>query len=508
MIAAGFLHIDPRELAAIVPDCYAEFRPIVADGLTFFLQQLSPPRLAEILQAQADLPADATLSQRLVLFLHACPALHKLGQVIARDRNLDPELRRHLQELESLAPHTSVEQWRPALACELAPTAAEFRICVEERSLAEGSVAVVVPLTWSDPTDGATAPRRHGVAKLLKPGIAALLDEDLRVVGRLADHLDEHWAAKDLPPLAYREIFDEVAELLTDEVQLRLEQSHLRRARSQFAGQSDLWVPQLLPFCTNTMTAMERVDGRKVTDPLAVPPWRRPTLFLALVRALLSEVLFSRDESVLFHGDPHAGNLMATRDGQLAILDWSLAGQLTTEDRVQTAQILVGAWARDGSRIATAVAALVANGAEASLIDRHVEAALAEVSPYRLPGPAWAMSLLGALARAGVRFPPRLLLFRKALLTLQGVLLDVWPAGSLEIVLMAEALAQLAWEYPLRWCKPLHDRDYATHVSSADLLHLALRRARQFCLPPTQVLALTGIGSALGRLIKGSDRAD
>src|SRR5271169_5645791 len=42
--------IDSQELAAIVPDCYAEFRPIVADGLTFFLQQLSATRLAEIFQ--------------------------------------------------------------------------------------------------------------------------------------------------------------------------------------------------------------------------------------------------------------------------------------------------------------------------------------------------------------------------------------------------------------------------------------------------------------------------
>src|SRR5262249_12328575 len=253
---------------------------------------------------------------------------------------------------------------------ELAPAAEEFRIREDEHPLAEGSVAVVVPLTWSDPADKADAPRRHGVAKLLKPGIEGRLDEDLRLVGLLADPLDENWAAYGLPPLAYRETLEEVAELLADEVQLRLEQAHLCRAGRQFAGQSDLQVPQLLPFCTDKMTAMERVDGRKVTDPLAVSPWRRPTLFLALVRALLAQVLFSRDESVLFHGDPHAGNLMATGDGRLAILDWSLAGQLTAGDRVQTSQILVGAWARDGARGAAAVAALVGNGGGGGALHR------------------------------------------------------------------------------------------------------------------------------------------
>jgi hypothetical protein len=33
-----------------------------------------------------------------------------------------------------------------------------------------------------------------------------------------------------------------------------------------------------------------------------------------------------------------------------------------------------------------------------------------------------------------------------------------------------------AWEWPLRWWKTLHDRDYGTHVSSADLVRLTLRR--------------------------------
>jgi ubiquinone biosynthesis protein len=225
---------------------------------------------------------------------------------------------------------------------------------------------------------------------------------------------------------------------------------------------------------------MERVYGCKITDPRAVPLSRRPALFRSAVCALLSGVLFSRDESVLFHGDPHAGNLMATREGRLAVLDWSLAGQLTADDRVRVSQILVGGWAQDPVRVAGAVAGLACGDAGADLIRCQVDVALAELRWYRPPGPAWAVGLLDALARAGVRFPPRLLLFRKAFLTLQGVLADLCPACSLGATLMAEALVELACEWPLRWCKPLEDRDYATHISSADLLHLGLRYAGPF----------------------------
>jgi len=475
--------IDPQELAAIVPDCYAEFRPIVADGLTFFLQQLSATRLAEIFQAQAELTADANLARRLVVFLHSCPALQKIGQTLARNRHLDPELRKHLQELESLEPHTPIEHLEPILACELAPALEKYRIQVANRQLAEGSVAAVIPLTWADPADGSAAPRRQGVAKLLKPGIKERLDEDLTILGQLAGYLEERWADYGLAQTPYQEVFSEVAGLLTHEVQLPLEQAHLRRAAKQFAGWPDVQVPSVLPFCTEAMTAMERVYGCKITDPLAMPIWQKPTLFRSTVRALLSGVLFSCDESVLFHGDPHAGNLMVTRDGRLAILDWSLAGQLSAGDRMQLAQILLGGLALDGTRIAKAVVGLACPGTTGDLVRSHVEAALARIRWYKPAGPAWAIGLLDNLARAGIRFPPRLLLFRKAFLSLQGVLSDLCPFCSLESTLIAEALVEFAWEWPNRWWKPLDNHDYPTHVSSADVLSVALRRVGQIGLP-------------------------
>jgi ubiquinone biosynthesis protein len=466
-MSPGTFHIDPQELAAVVPDCYAEFRPVVADGL------------AEVFQAQAELPADASLPRRLVLFLHACPALHKIGQVVARNRHLDLELRRHLQELESLEPHTPAEQWRPILQRELAPSMEKYHIRVDEQPLAEASVAVVVPLTWCDPADGQ---RKQGVAKLLKPGIEDRLTEDLIILGRLAAYLGQRWQAYGLPPLDYRSILDETADLLTHEVEVPQEQASLRRAAAQLAGRSDIQVPRLLPFCTDSMTAMERVLGRKVTDSRGIHAWQRPALFLSAVRALLADILFSRDESVLFHADPHAGNLMLTSDGRLAILDWSLTGRLTTSDRVQLSQILVGALGLDCARIVAAVVELAGGGSKEDIIARHVQEAVMDLRWRRLAGPRWVIDLLDDLTRAGVRFPHHLMLLRKTFLTLEGVLADVWPAGLLDEILMAEAMVHLAWEWLLRWCKPLYDRDYATHISSANLLQLVLRPARQLCL--------------------------
>src|SRR5438067_1378680 len=122
--------LDGQALEGLIPDCYAEFRPLVAEALGFFLEHLSPRRLEGVLEVQAALPADASVEERLVRLLHASPALHKVGQVIARDRRLDASLRSHLQRLESMEPHTPMEQMRPVLARELAPAVIPYRIQV------------------------------------------------------------------------------------------------------------------------------------------------------------------------------------------------------------------------------------------------------------------------------------------------------------------------------------------------------------------------------------------
>ncbi|MDB5330707.1 MAG: hypothetical protein JWP03_1858 [Phycisphaerales bacterium] len=466
------LQIDPAELDGLVPERYADYRAIVADGLSFFLQRLSAGRLGEILAAQAGLPAGASASRRLIPLLHACPALHKLGQVIARNAHLDPMLRRQLQRLETMPSQTPAGQVRPILERELGRHMRRYRIRIAERHLAEASVAVIVPMTWSDRADPPGAPRRHAVAKLLKPGVTERLEEDLEILGRLSDYLEERQAAYGLPDLDYHQIFDEVAELLTHEVRFEHEQSHLRAAAKQFSGRTDVQVPALLPFSTSTLTAMERVYGKKVTDTHSLTASRRTGLFHAMVRALLSQVVLSRDPSVLFHGDPHAGNLFATRDGRLAILDWSLAGRLTTADREALSQIIVGGLRMDARAVARAVRNLTGRGTREVTIRTHVDEAMGQLRGLALPGPTWAMRLLDALALSGARFAPRLLLFRKAFFTLEGVLADVCPECSLEGALIGDVLAALVREWPSRLLRPPLSRDYATHVSSGDLLRI------------------------------------
>ena len=111
--------MSEMDVASLVPEVYAGYRRIVSEGVMFYLEHLSAGRFAEIAAEQADLPADADVAKRMVRLMHHSPALHKLGQVVARHRELDVGLRRRLQQLETMSPRTPMEQIRPVIMGEL-----------------------------------------------------------------------------------------------------------------------------------------------------------------------------------------------------------------------------------------------------------------------------------------------------------------------------------------------------------------------------------------------------
>jgi len=84
------------------------------------------------------------------------------------------------------------------------------------------------------------------------------------------------------------------------------------------------------------------------------------------------------------------------------------------------------------------------------------------------------MKLLGvAMIKAGVRFSTDLVLFRKSILTLEGVAADVSGGISLGNVLSQSAGAELLREWARRCLASPLSRDYGAHVSNLDLLSLS-----------------------------------
>ncbi len=447
-----------------MPDCYADFRPLVVDALRYFLSRLSQRRWEDIAAERATMTAGA--AGRIVQLMHACPTLHKLGQVLARHRALDREFREQLQRLESFEPKTPRCEVQAILDRELREAIDRYAIELEPRPLAEASVAVVTGCSWSH---SANEPRRRGALKILKPGVAEKLTEELAILGELADYLDEWRSAYHLPNFEYRETFDTVRELLESETRFEIEQHNLDFAARRYARRDDVTIPAVLPFCTPRVTAMDHIDGTKVTHGEELPAARRQAIARTIIDALLGDVIFSRESETFFHADPHAGNLLAVPDGGLAILDWSLTGRLTKAQREQVVQIFLAALRLDARAIGHAIEPLAVSKPSESAIRDAADRAIDEVVQGRLPGPTWLTRLFDALAATGVHFPADLMLLRKVILILDGVVADVDATISLDGAILTRAMLEFGGEWPMRMWSPASSRKFSTHVSNADL---------------------------------------
>lgn len=459
--------IDESALIPVLPADASHFARPVSEGLRVFLNGLPRSQQAAVLHGQAALPFDAPISQRLGALARCSPVLQKLGQVLARDRRLPESLRQELRPLESLPPSVAPDVIEQTLVRELG-SLKRRGITLTLPAIAEASVAVVVPFHSSDKNGSIT----EGVFKVLKPGIEDLLRQELKQLERVGELLDQRCIELQIPQLDYQETFRQVHGKLVDEVCLEHEQRHLVQAKAFFASDPDVHVPELLEPCTARVTAMERIHGVPVTCATLRDEGRHRSLADVIARTMMARTIFARDERPLFHGDPHGGNLICTSDSRLGLLDWSLVGHLGVSERVIIVQILLAALTLDGPQIVTLLKELgdPCRSNDAAM-RQVVESRLRRIRHGEIPGLPWVTGLLDdAVAAAGLRVSADLMLFRKALHTLEGVLADVGGScGALERALTTEFLIQFAAEWPERCLSNPQSREFATRLSSLDV---------------------------------------
>lgn len=406
--------VEALDIGQILPESYAKYRPLLIDGVCFFLENLPENRLAQLFIRQYHLAANASYTDRVLDLLHQCPTLHKLGQIVARDHRLAIELRRSLQQLEFSTSSLTYEKIP-------APVLRQLRsipgIEISGPPLAEASVAIILPFTWQD---GGSDNIHNGVFKLLKLGIAENLHQELDIWGELGGYLEQRCDYHGLPPLDYRETLESVCRLLREEVCFEQEQRHLQEAHALYADDPNVIIPRLLPFCSSEITAMERIYGGKVTD-TKLSANRRKRLAARLVESMIAKPFWDSSDGALFHADPHAGNLFCTDDERLSILDWTLASRLRKEQRISLMQIIIGGMFHNEESICQAVENLGRTQPKESCLRDQVAKAMREVRQGQFPGFDWSQRLLDSIALANAMgFPENLMLYRKALLTLIG----------------------------------------------------------------------------------------
>ena len=253
------IRVVPVEL--LVPEVHQEWRPLVREAILFVVSKLSASRLAPKVVEQMGLPLDTSAEMRLLRFIAKVPGLQKIGQVLARNRDLHPRLRRALTELENGICDVTIEEMRSIINRELSSQIESYAIRIEAAIHSEASVSAVVGFTWRNPASGR---RERGVFKVLKPHIASCYAEDMTIIGELAQHLARKHRASGVQLGQLAETLTEIRLLLQREVDFPREQATLANALGEYRSFHGVRVPRLIPLLsTATITALtfER-DGK------------------------------------------------------------------------------------------------------------------------------------------------------------------------------------------------------------------------------------------------------
>ncbi|MGC2108212.1 MAG: AarF/UbiB family protein [Candidatus Korobacteraceae bacterium] len=456
----------------LVPEVYAEWRPLVRDAMVFFGSHLSTARLAPKLVEQIELPPNTLPEKRLLLLIARVPGLQKLGQVIARNRHLHRSVGRELTQLENGICDVTAEEIRSIIVQNLGSSLEQYAVEIEPKMFCEASVSAVVRFTWYNPE---RRQRERGVFKVMKPYVPVYFAEDMDLLAGLAQHLGskhrEYGFAEHILP----ETFNEVRRLLKHEVEFVREQANLQKAARVYCSCKSIRIPEVIrPLCTSTITALTEEQGKKITTAVAgLPKRRRTQIAEQLIEAVVAVPLLTPGRNSMFHADPHAGNLLYDkRSGILTLLDWALTGHMTEEQRRQFAMLFLMILLRDQQGVCQVIEALSAQHKKRTSrqgrIIREQVARFFDGQPLtRIPRAADVVGLLEAIAWQGVRLPSHLVMLRKVLFTLDGILHDIAGSNvSMEFVIVQRLLRN--WlESPTTIGWPLSLRDWLTTYWSA-----------------------------------------
>ncbi|KAL6763578.1 ABC1 family-domain-containing protein [Haematococcus lacustris] len=166
--------------------------------------------------------------------------------------------------------------------------------------------------------------------KVQRPQVEPVILRDLFIFRTLASFFDT-FARQRLgckPEL----IVDEFGQKLLEELDYVQEARNIQEFCNNFAGEPTVKIPWVRQdLCSKQVLVMEWIDGLRCTDPDAI---RASGIDVdQFIRCGVVSGLRQLLEFGLFHGDPHAGNIFAMRDGRIAYVDFGNVAQLSARNK-------------------------------------------------------------------------------------------------------------------------------------------------------------------------------
>ncbi len=379
---------------------------------------------------------DVPRGERLRLGLERLgPIFVKFGQVLSTRRDLLPaDFAEELAKLQDNVPPFPAAQARALVEKAFGKPIDAIFARFDAEPVASASIAQV---HFAQLKDG-----REVAVKVLRPGMLAVIDDDLSLMRTLARWVER--ASADGKRLKPREVVAEFDNYLHDELDLVREAANAAQLRRNMQGLNLVMVPEMVwDLCTQGVIVMERMNGVPISQMqrLLDAGVDIPKLARDGVTIFFTQVF--RDG--FFHADMHPGNIQVSIEpatfGRYIALDFGIVGTLTEFDKEYLAQNFIAFFRRDYKRVAelhvesgwvppnTRVDEL--EGAIRAVCEPHFDRPLKDISLGQV-----LLRLFQTSRRFNVEIQPQLVLLQKTLLNVEGLgrqldpELDLWNTAK------------------------------------------------------------------------------
>lgn len=316
----------------------------------------------------------------------------------------------------------------------LKKTPEELYSSIDPEPFAAASTAQVHRATLHDGTEV--------VVKVQRPDIDITMKGDLNVMRDLSGVIQrrQEWAQD----LDIKGLLNEFADNVLLELNYMNETFNARQLAYNMRSLPAIHVPAVYPdMCTSRVMTQEFVRGVKITavDKLDAAGIDRSQVARDFLNAMLKQVLFDG----YFHADPHPGNvLLDTETSQIIFLDMGLMGNMTQDQRLVLADIILSLQERDGRGLAEAVIQLSTpfKQVDEKGFINDMERAMKRYAMFQdeqmnLSAPM--EDMLESMRRSGYRLDPSLTLALKSLFQAEEIVSTLDP----DLPLIAVAFQEL-----------------------------------------------------------------
>jgi len=270
---------------------------------------------------------------------------------------------------------------------------------------------------------------RHVVVKVQRPNAPRQIESDIQLLQQVARLVSERVHALDF--IDTREIVDEFARSIRQELDYRQEGRNAQAFHANFAGHPHVTVPRTYwSYTRSRVLTLEELQGAQVRD-LDLDSWdlaQRRRLAYLVAEAWMTMIF----RHGFFHADPHPANILVLSPERIGLVDFGLAGKLTDRDLSKLTRLFIDAAGENVEALPKRLADLgvryPADREEEFVSELHAVyaryygASLREIDPLQVIREAFEL-----IYRMNLRLPTRFVLLDKAIATVGSVGVDLYP---------------------------------------------------------------------------------